>query len=106
MSHCDVGVSYAFVLTSWWQRREDNILPFLRTIGKVPPEGFVLLTFTEDETSIVPREVVTFASMNSRPKARMASISLVNPPLFFSNMIFIQSLSSSITVTWTSAYGH
>ena len=71
--------------------------------GKVAPKFLFLQTLTQDETSIAPLEVVTLVSMSSKPKAVMASISLVNPPLFFSKMIFIQSLFPSIWVTSTSA---
>lgn len=85
------------------KEKNTNLKKKKSIFGKVAPKFLFLQTLTQDETSIAPLEVVTLVSMSSKPKAVMASISLVNPPLFFSKMIFIQSLFPSIWVTSTSA---
>lgn len=85
------------------KEKNTNLKKKKSIFGKVAPKFLFLQTLTQDETSIAPLEVVTLVSMSSKPKAVMASISLVNPPLFFSKMIFIQSLFPPIWVTSTSA---
>ena len=85
------------------KEKNTNLKKKKSIFGKVAPKFLFLQTLTQDETSIAPLEVVTLVSMSSKPKAVMASISLVNPPLFFSKMIFIQSLFPSIWVTSISA---
>jgi len=74
-----------------------------RASTKTNDSKFLLHTSTQAVTSIAPLEVVTLLSMSSKPKQAIFSINLANPPLFFSKIILIQSLSPSMLVTWTSS---
>lgn len=60
---------------------------------------YVSPTSTDEVIRIAPLEAVALVSFISNPRAFIASISLVNPPLFFWQTIFIQSLVGPMLAT-------